>query len=267
MYNRRVKETITEFEAGERLDKTLVRLYPQYSRSALEKLIHAESITVNDKPAKTKYTLKTGDVITVNFADLNRKPDEIELPVIYEDDDVVVINKPVGVLAHSKGAFNKEGTVATWLKNHVRCHSGLDQKSSQKSHAEDIQTTPDLSTNTQDDETDDFWGSNRAGIVHRLDRATSGVMIVAKNAVTQKHLQKQFAQRNVKKTYLAVVSGELPENEGLIDVPIERNPKKPATFRAGVNGKPAQTQFKVLQTTNHKPQTTSLVELKPNTGG
>jgi 23S rRNA pseudouridine1911/1915/1917 synthase len=260
------KEVLTEFEVGERLDKTLARLYPDYSRSAIEKLIGGGQVLVNQEMVKSKYILKIGDQISVDFTDLDRAPDSIDLPVIYEDENVVVINKPVGVLAHSKGAFNKEGTVATWLKNHVQRHSGLDPESSQKSHAEGIQTTPDLSTNTQDDETDDFWGSNRAGIVHRLDRATSGVMIVAKNAVTQKHLQKQFAQRNVKKTYLAVVSGELPENEGLIDVPIERNPKKPATFRAGINGKPAQTEFKVLQTTNHKLQTTSLVELKPHTG-
>lgn len=221
---------------GERLDKALAQLYPEYSRSAIEKLIDGEQILVNQKAVKSKHVLKAGDEISVNFTDLDREPDHIDLPVIYEDENVVVINKPIGVLAHSKGAFNKEGTVATWLKHHIA--SRLD---------------------------DDFWSTNRAGIVHRLDRATSGIMILAKNRATQTHLQKQFAQRNVKKVYLAVVSGEMPESEGLIDIPIERNPKKPATFRAGANGKSAQTDFTVLKT-NYGQRIYSLIELRPRTG-
>lgn len=107
-----------------------------------------------------------------------------------------------------------------------------------------------------------FWESNRAGIVHRLDRGTSGVMICAKHEAAQIHLQKQFASRKVKKIYVAVVTGKLPEESGVIDIPIERNPKKPSSFRAGVNGKPAQTEFTVLKTDDAH----SLIELKPHTG-
>lgn len=235
------KEIITAFKVGERLDKTLASLYPEYSRSALEKLIESGSISVNDLPRQTRYKLKPGDVIHADFSYFQLPTSEIQLPIIYEDDNVVVINKPVGVLAHSKGAFNKEGTVASWLQTRINPGSGF------------------------------ILENNRAGIVHRLDRGTSGVMIMAKNKETQDHLQGQFSKRNVKKTYIAVVSGELPENEGLIDVPIERNPKKPATFRAGANGKPAQTEFSVLKIYDKRHMTNdgktySLVELRPVTG-
>lgn len=225
------KEDIREFEAGERLDKMLARLYPQYSRSAIEKLIESGQIVVNDAMVKTKYLLKDSDIISVDFSELEKEPEQINLPVIYEDEDVVVINKPVGTLAHTKGVFSKEGTVATFI------HGKLNGAEAWK-------------------------GSNRAGIVHRLDRATSGVMICAKNEAAQRFLQKQFSNRTVKKVYVAVVAGKLPEETGLIDVPIERNPKKPATFRAGVNGKPAQTQFTVLKQRGAH----SLIELRPKTG-
>lgn len=238
------KEIVNEFEAGERLDKALAKMYPQYSRSVIEKLITSGDILVNNNIVKTKYLLKKTDIITADFSQLEAEPQQIDLPIIYEDENVVVINKPIGILAHTKGAFSKEGTVATWLQDHISEASALRARKAEK----------------------DGVISNRAGIVHRLDRGTSGVMICAKNEETQRFLQKQFSNRNVKKTYVAVVAGLLPEEQGLIDVPIERNPKKPATFRPGANGKSAQTHFKTLQTTNYKLQTFSLVELKPRTG-
>lgn len=258
-----MKKELLVVEGGQRLDKAISLVRPNYSRASIEKLIQDGSITVNNAVVKTKYIVKEGDVIEASFSQLNKKPDSIELPIIYEDEDVVVINKPVGVLAHSKGNFNKEGTVASWLHEHVAPQSDVIlskvEGSSNKENAE-------LSADNQDNAENSFWSSNRAGIVHRLDRATSGVMILAKNEDAQKHLQKQFAKRNVKKTYLAVTSGELPEQDGLIDVPIERNPKKPATFRPGANGKPAQTHFEVLHVTNDGQHDHSFIELKPYTG-
>lgn len=235
------KETIAEFEVGERLDKALAAAYPQYSRSALEKLIVSGLVTVNGDSVKTKYRLKSGDVIEADLAVFNQAPPEIDLPIIYEDDDVVVINKPAGVLTHAKGTHHNEATVATWLKTYY----------ARMNPAAGMILAKQV-----------FWESNRAGIVHRLDRGTSGVMICAKHEEAQVHLQKQFANRKVKKTYIAVITGALPENSGLIDIPIERNPKKPASFRAGVNGKPAQTEFAVLKTDDAH----SLVELMPHTG-
>ena len=236
------KIIVSENEAGERLDKALSGMYPEYSRSALEKLIENGQILINNKPVKTKQNLKEGDEISANFTELTKDVASIDLPIIYEDENVVVINKPIGVLAHSKGTFNKEGTVATWLKEH---YSKLEPASTTKS-----------------EDSNSFWASNRPGIVHRLDRGTSGVMICAKNEATLSHLGKQFSERNVKKTYQAIIKGELSLPAGRIDVPIERNPKKPATFRAGVNGKVAQTDFQTLQT-NEKY---SLIELRPVTG-
>lgn len=237
-------EKITEFTAGERLDKELARLHPEYSRASIEKLIERGEITVNGTIVKTKYILKSTDVVEVRFQELKKEPESIDLPILYEDENVVVINKPTGVLTHSKGEFNKEGTVATFLKSHVL---GRDD------------AIPDQA---EDDNTQNFWNSNRAGIVHRLDRATSGVIICAKDKQTENYLKGQFSKRNVKKTYLAIIEGDMPSPEGIIDMAVERNPKKPATFRTGANGKPAQTHFKTLRTDGKR----SLVELKPVTG-
>lgn len=230
---------IEEDYASERLDKVAAQLCPEFSRSALEKLIVHGQITVNGQPAKTKYKLKIDDSVSITTTQLDRAHDDIDIPIIYEDDNVVVLNKQAGVLTHSKGQFNKEGTVATWLQTHAKA-LGLHEP--------------------------EFWLSERAGIVHRLDRATSGIIICAKTKETHVALQKQFSQRTVKKTYLAVIAGELPETVGIIDVPIQRNPKKPATFRVGVNGKSAQTAFQVENTITKNNKLYSLVELRPTTG-
>jgi len=184
---------------------------------------------VNGQPQlKAGYKVRpTDDIrITYNQAEQERIPD-IELPVLYEDDDCVVIDKPVGLLTHSKGTFNPEATVSTWLRGRIKAMTG-----------------------------------ERAGIVHRLDRATSGVMICAKTPEALQWLQKQFSQRKTKKTYAAVVAGVMAQPEAVIDMPIERNPKKPQTFRVGTNGKPSVTAYKVIRTDGER----SLLELKPTTG-
>lgn len=217
---------------GERLDKALSLTYPQYSRSALEKLILDGYVTVNGVLKRSSYKIKEGDDISVDLTLFTSPVVNIEIPIIYEDDDVVVLDKPAGVLTHAKGTLHNEATVATWLK----AHSGADGAN--------------------------FWSSNRAGIVHRLDRVTSGVIICAKNEAAQTHLQKQFSDRKAKKSYLAVVEGQLDAPNGTIDVPIERNPKQPATFRPGINGKSAQTTYSVLETSGDR----SILELRPYTG-
>lgn len=226
-----MKISETEEHIGERLDKVVAKMHPEYSRASIEKLVVRGDITVNGQQKPSRYKLRHGDVVEVDLSYLQRPASSVKLPIIYEDEDVIVINKPAGILTHAKGEFNKEATVATFIKPKLNGEVGWKE-------------------------------SNRAGIVHRLDRATSGVIICAKNKPTQDYLQGQFSKRKVKKTYLAVIKGSAPEPEGLIDVPIERNPKKPATFRAGINGKSAQTHFKVLTVSNKY----SLVELKPITG-
>ena len=139
----------------------------------------------------------------------------------------MVLNKPEGVLTHSKGAYNPEATVATFITDNLHGLTG-----------------------------------ERAGIAHRLDRATSGVIIVAKHPEALRWIQKQFSTRKVKKTYVAVVAGHLEEPAAVIDIPIGRHPHHPQTFRASTAGKPALTEYTVLQTSPNY----SLVELKPRTG-
>lgn len=222
-----------DISRAERLDQYVVRLQPLLSRSSAVRLVEAGGVVVNGKyQTKAGYKVREGDEISISFepSEVEKIP-TIDLPVVYEDKDCVVINKPEGVLTHSKGGFNPEGTVATWLRG--RLAKGYDPA-----------------------------GGERAGIVHRLDRATSGVMICAKTAEALSWLQKQFSQRKVKKTYIAVVSGELEQPQAIIDLPIERNPRKPQTFRVGANGKSAVTEYKVLRTNGER----SLVELKPTTG-
>jgi 23S rRNA pseudouridine1911/1915/1917 synthase len=218
-----------EISRAERLDQYVVRKQPGLSRSFATRLIQDGDVLVNGEPQlKAGYKVRPSDRITVGFDETKAVVfPEIELPIIYEDDDCVVINKPVGLLTHSKGAFNPEATVSTWLRARMQAPK-----------------------------------SERAGIVHRLDRATSGVMICAKTPDALSRLQKQFSQRKTKKTYIAIVTGVPKEARALIDMPIERNPKQPQTFRVGSNGKSAQTEYKVLKTNGHL----SLLELKPVTG-
>jgi 23S rRNA pseudouridine1911/1915/1917 synthase len=162
--------------------------------------------------------------------DTPQKPDfsSDELPIIYIDDNVIVIDKPSGILAHAKGALNDEFTVAEFFRRY---------------------TTYNLD-------------SNRPGIIHRLDRDTSGVMIGARNPETATLLQKQFADRLAKKTYLAILDGIPKLTKANIDLPIERNPASPSSFRVGSNGKHAITRYEVLEM-NEKY---SLVKLQPTTG-
>ena len=212
-----------------RLDQYVANHLTTVSRAFAAKLIGLGKVTINGMVvAKLSHKVNNQDKVAIDYDPT--KPmvyESIELPVIYEDSDCVVINKPTGILSHSKGAFNPEATVASWLSNRLNGLSG-----------------------------------ERAGIVHRLDRGTSGVMICAKNEAASKWLQKQFSSRKVKKTYIAIVSGQLKDKQAIIDMPIERNPKKPQTFRVGVNGKPASTSYRVLSSNSKY----SLVELNPATG-
>ena len=211
-----------------RLDAYLAQYFPEHSRSAWQKYIAAGYVKVNGEiVTSNKLTLGEDDEVT---ADTNAKLHDlsIDLPVIYEDENVVVINKPVGVLSHAKGGIVEEATVADFFK-------------SKTSYGSD---------------------TNRPGIIHRLDRATSGVMLGAKNHETASQLQKQFSKRKVKKTYIAIVKGVPKDTEAHIELPIERNPSHPSQFRVGANGKYAATTYEVLESKNGK----SMVKLMPETG-
>ncbi|HET8709417.1 MAG TPA: RluA family pseudouridine synthase [Candidatus Saccharimonadales bacterium] len=234
-----------EISRAKRLDQKVVELIPELSRASATKLIEGGKVAVNGKVTeKGGYKLREGDDVQVDFdiKQLEAIP-EIELEVLYEDDDCAVIVKPAGILTHSKGEFNPEATVETWLKSHIK---------------QNLQNSPLEKVRPFEKEEK----TRRAGIVHRLDRLTSGVMICAKTPEALSWLQKQFSQRRVKKTYCAVVAGQLKQPHAIIDMPIERNPKAPATFRVGVNGKSARTEYKVIK----ESADYSLLELKPETG-
>lgn len=213
-----------------RLDTTLAERYPDISRSTWQKHIKAGHVSVNGtEQTSPKYDVSDSDSLEISIpeaADFSTH----ELPIIYLDDNVIVINKPAGILAHAKGALNEEFTVAEFFRRY---------------------TTFGL-------------GTNRPGIVHRLDRDTSGVMIGARNPETAHLLQQQFADRKTKKTYTAVVNGLLKQSEAKIDLPIDRNPNAPSTFRVDPKGKSAVTRYHVLAT--DAADALSLIELRPETG-
>ena len=197
------------------------------SRSLWQKYIKAGYVSVNNKVATTpKFEVDETDEIALNLPE--KEQTDVDLPILYEDDDVIVVNKPSGLLTHAKGGLSDEPTVA-----------------------EIIRPKTSFATDT-----------DRPGIVHRLDRDTSGLLIIAKNPESAAHLQRQFAERTAKKTYIAITDGKPKLNAAKIDLPIGRNPSAPSTFRVDPNGKPAQTTYHVLAENDAQ----SLIELKPTTG-
>ena len=197
------------------------------SRSLWQKYIKAGYVSVNSKVVTTpKFEVDETDEIALDLPE--KEQADVDLPILYEDDDVIVVNKPSGLLTHAKGGLSDESTVA-----------------------EIIRPKTSFATDT-----------DRPGIVHRLDRDTSGLLIIAKNPESAAHLQRQFAERTAKKTYIAITDGKPKLNAAKIDLPIGRNPSAPSTFRIDPNGKPAQTIYHVLAENDAQ----SLVELKPTTG-
>lgn len=210
-----------------RADVLLANAYPDYSRAALAKLFAKGAITINGEPLKPGAKLQPGVSFDAVIETLERPAEDIDLPILYEDDNVIVIDKPVGVISHARGRYWDEASVASFVRGRV---SGMD--------------------------------GERAGIVHRLDRATSGVMICAKNPTTLSMLQKQFSQRKTKKTYYAVVHGLPCPEHAIIEVPLGRNPNKPQTFRPDSEGKKCSSEYSVKK---HNEQF-ALLELAPATG-
>jgi 23S rRNA pseudouridine1911/1915/1917 synthase len=184
-------------------------------------------IKLNDLIIKPGEKIKPGLTIDADISPINTKAEVIELPIIFEDDNVIVIDKPSGIISHARGRYWDEASVASFIRARVSALTG-----------------------------------ERAGIVHRLDRATSGVIICAKNPESLSYLQKQFSLRSVKKHYLALVEGLVEPPKGIINIPIARNPNNPKTFIADPNGKPAQTEFYTKKIINNK----TILDLHPLTG-
>ena len=197
-----------------RLDHILVEQHPEFNRSTLQAFIREGRVKVDGKLVQKPNTQVTPDA-KITFDAPTSQKHLPKLPVIYEDENVLVINKPAGLLSMAKGEYCAEPTLEDY---------GL--------------------------------------LVHRLDRDTSGVVILAKNPDTQKMLRKQFQDRKTHKTYYAIVEGHPAQPEALIDLPIIRNYKHPTTFMVDASGKDSQTHYKVIKQNDNF----SLLELKPKTG-
>lgn len=210
-----------------RLDVYVAQYWPERSRSQWQKLIKDGRVFVNGTSIHdSSFELGEDDEVTIKAP----KPPVLtgDIEVLYEDADVLVMNKPSGMLSHAKGFTPDEFTVAEFVRRHMHeADNGL-----------------------------------RPGIVHRLDRDTSGIIIAAKHEAAKKHLQKQFQDRKTKKQYVAIVSGELNENMAQIDLPIARNPKRPSSFRVDPRGKSSQTYYEVIGTNG----VLTVVSLRPITG-
>lgn len=200
-----------------RLDHLLVERHPEYNRSSLQTFIKSGFVLVDGQVIK-KPNAKFLPEASISLQLPEQTTPKPNLPIIYEDQNVLVLDKPQGLLSMAKGEYCAEPTLEDY---------GL--------------------------------------LVHRLDRDTSGVVILAKNPETQKMLRKQFQDRKTHKTYNAIVVGHPKLPEAMIDLPIARNLKRPTTFQVSQNGKPSQTHYKILRQTKHHNADYSLLELKPTT--
>ena len=228
--------TVKKENIGNRIDAYLANEDIELSRVAIQRLIKDEKILVNNKKVKSSYKLQEGDKITVE----DEEPKEIELKaqnipveIIYEDNDIIVVNKPKGMVVHP-GSGNPDGTLVNSLMNICK------------------------------DSLSGIGGEIRPGIVHRLDKDTSGILVVAKNDKAHINLSEQIKDHKVEKTYIALVRGIVKENEAKIDMPIARSPKDRKKMAVVQGGKRAVTNFKVLE--RFPKDNCTLLEVKIETG-
>jgi 23S rRNA pseudouridine1911/1915/1917 synthase len=230
-----VAERIVSAErVGLRLDRFLALELPEFSRSRLQTLIRGGFVTVNRQTARPRDLVRRNDIVRVAepaVESIEARPEEIPLDVLYEDDDLLVINKPAGLVVHP-GAGHQAHTLVNALLAHCTDLSGI-------------------------------GGKERPGIVHRLDKETSGCVVVAKNDFAHRSLSEQFAGRSVQKIYLALVCGALRKSSGTIDAPIARHPvHRQKMSVAPARGRTAVTEYRVLKSAHER----SLVECKIHSG-
>lgn len=208
-----------KIEKINRIDKEIASLDSNMSREAIQRLIKEGKILVNGKIVKASYKTNIGDIITIEEAvaeETDLKPQEIPINIIYEDDDILIVNKEKGMVVHP-GNGNPDGTLANAVVAH--CKESLSG----------------------------IGGKIRPGIVHRIDKDTSGLVIIAKNDSAHINLSNQIQKREVKKTYIALVRGLIKENEATINMPIGRSTKDRKKMAVIKTGKEAITHLKVLE--------------------
>ena len=217
-----------------RLDAYVAREVPELSRTMIQKLIESGDILVNDSKKKLSYKVLSGDVITINIPEaknVDLKPQDIPVEVIYEDNDIIVVNKPKGMVVHPANG-NPEGTLVNAIM--AMCKDSLSG----------------------------IGGELRPGIIHRIDKDTSGILIVAKNDKAHIEMSNQIKNHEVRKIYIALVRGVVGENEATIDMPIGRSTKDRKKMAVVKNGKEAVTHFRVLK----RYDKYTLLEVKIDTG-
>lgn len=235
---KRIAESL-EFEVHEdqRLDTFLSRAYPDLSRSYIKKLVEQGFVYVNgEEVRKPSKKVKRGDRVILNVPEpepLEVKPENIPIDIIYEDEDIAVVFKPCGLVVHPSPGYTS-GTLVNALLYHLRNLSSI-------------------------------GGFERPGIVHRLDRETMGIMVVAKNDTAHRKLSEEFAERRTEKLYRAIVKGVPQQDHGVIELPIGRHPVQRKKFSVfSPSSKPAKTEFWVLE--RFRKLDISLLKVKIHTG-
>ena len=225
---------VSEAQNGLRFDKLCVEILPDLSRTRIQDLIANGFITINDLEVKANTKVKTNDIISAEWPEdeeLKVEAEEMDLDVLYEDKDLIVINKPKGMVVHP-GAGNPNHTLVNGLLAHCKDLSGIN-------------------------------GVLRPGIVHRIDKDTSGCLVVAKNDLAHQNLSEQLAKRTLKRTYIALVHGVIQHNVGTIEAPIGRDKSDRQKMTVtSMNARPALTHFKVMK----RYEAYTLVECQLDTG-
>lgn len=204
----------------ERLDKFLSAMLPDQSRSYLQKIIKDGNVLVNGEPKKSSYRLEDGDEVTADLPELKSpdiEPENIPLDILYEDDSILMVNKPKGMVVHPS-AGHYTGTLVNAVLWHCQGQlSGIN-------------------------------GVSRPGIVHRIDKDTTGVLVVCKNDAAHNAVAAQLKEHSITRKYRAIVNGVIKEDEGTVDAPIGRHPTERKKMASGVkNGKRAVTHYRVLE--------------------
>lgn len=225
---------VKDNEQNKRLDMYIAEEKKELSRTTIKRLLEDGNILVNGKMQKASYKPETGDKIQIDMPEVVETKliaQDIPVPVIYEDKDIIVVNKPKGMVVHPANG-NPDGTLVNAIL--AMCKDSLSG----------------------------IGGEIRPGIVHRLDKDTSGLLIIAKNDLAHMNMSKQIQDRKVIKKYIALVRGTVPENEATIDMPIARSQKDRKKMAVDKNGKEAVTHFKVLA----RYDKYTLLEVKIDTG-
>ncbi len=233
-------EVIKE-DSGQRLDKYILeKLKDKFSRTYIQNLIEGKAVTVNGNNLKSHHKVKQNEIVEINLPEHYKsvfKPIHFDLDIVYEDEYIIVVNKPAGMIVHPVKKFlGNDEIVTPTLVNALLYHC---------------------------DDLSHIGGVLKPGIVHRLDKETSGVIVVAKSDIVHRNLAEQFKKRKIQKEYIALVEGKIRSKKGIVDLPIGRSVTRRTNMRVSyVKGKDAVTTYEVIKCFDDY----SLLKVMPKTG-